>query len=276
MKTVMEHARRHVIGYIALAIALGGVSYAAVSLPRGSVDTKQLKRNAVTSPKVRAESLTGADIRTGSIGASELEAGLAAAGPQGPPGEQGPPGPSTGPAGGDLAGSYPDPTLRAGAVGADELGTPLAVRVTGDGAAPQITVASGGSLTPIAFDQQTYDTGNLWSPTEADRLTIPRTGLWQLSASVKWASVAAAGSRRIVISTPFSSGNNAHMIADSVNTVAASATHTQTLTTTVPLNAGDTVGLLAFQDTGSALTIELANTNATSPALSAVYLGAVP
>ena len=38
------------------------------------------------------------------------------AGPQGDDGPQGPPGPSTGPAGGDLAGSYPDPVIAPNAV----------------------------------------------------------------------------------------------------------------------------------------------------------------
>ena len=40
----------------------------------------------------------------------------------GAPGEQGPPGPATGPAGGDLAGSYPDPQIADGAVAKQELG----------------------------------------------------------------------------------------------------------------------------------------------------------
>jgi hypothetical protein len=67
-----------VISLIALFVALGGTGYAALSLPKNSVGTKQLKKNAVTgskikknavtSSKVKDHSLTGADINLGALG----------------------------------------------------------------------------------------------------------------------------------------------------------------------------------------------------------------
>ena len=67
-----------VVACLALTVALGGTSYAAIKLPKNSVGTKQLKRNAVTGPKVKAsaitspkvanDSLTGADINEASLG----------------------------------------------------------------------------------------------------------------------------------------------------------------------------------------------------------------
>jgi len=56
-----------VVACLALGIALGGTSYAAVKLPRGSVGTKQLKTNAVTGPKVKNNALTGADVNEASL-----------------------------------------------------------------------------------------------------------------------------------------------------------------------------------------------------------------
>jgi hypothetical protein len=51
-----------IVACIALAIALGGTSYAAIRLPAGSVGTKQLKRGAVTGVKVKRNALGGLQI----------------------------------------------------------------------------------------------------------------------------------------------------------------------------------------------------------------------
>ncbi len=69
-----------VVACIALLVALGGTSIAAVNaLPRRSVGTPQLKNNAVTSIKVRNRSLRAVDFARGQL----------PAGPQGPEGPQG-------------------------------------------------------------------------------------------------------------------------------------------------------------------------------------------
>jgi hypothetical protein len=85
-----------VIASLALLVALGGTSVAAVSvaLPRNSVGNAQLKKDAVTSIKVKNGSLLKADFKAG-----QLPAGAPGpAGPAGPAGSVGPAGPS-GPSG---------------------------------------------------------------------------------------------------------------------------------------------------------------------------------
>jgi hypothetical protein len=67
-----------VISLIALIVAMGGTSYAALRLPAGSVGPRQLvngavstakiKKGAVNGSKVAPDSLTGADINVGTLG----------------------------------------------------------------------------------------------------------------------------------------------------------------------------------------------------------------
>jgi hypothetical protein len=47
VRGVAGYAKRHHVGLLALFVALGGVSYAAVNLPKNSVGTKQIKAGAV-------------------------------------------------------------------------------------------------------------------------------------------------------------------------------------------------------------------------------------
>jgi hypothetical protein len=57
----------NVVASLALFLALGGVSYAAVTLPKNSVGSKQIKSNAVTSSKVKDGSLLGKDFKAGQL-----------------------------------------------------------------------------------------------------------------------------------------------------------------------------------------------------------------
>ena len=59
MSRVFNHFRSNVVAYVALFVALGGTSYAAVNLPAGSVGNRQLKNHSVTPIKLDPGSIAG-------------------------------------------------------------------------------------------------------------------------------------------------------------------------------------------------------------------------
>ena len=78
---MLSHLRSNAVAYLALFVALGGTSYAAVQLPANSVKAKQIAKNAVATAEVKDGSLTVKDFQGG------LPAGPT--GPQGPKGLDG-------------------------------------------------------------------------------------------------------------------------------------------------------------------------------------------
>jgi hypothetical protein len=106
----------NVTSLVALFVALGGSSYAALNLPKGSVGSKQLRKNAVTSPKVKPGALLLSDFRR-----SQRSMLRGPAGAQGPAGPQGVPGPS-GPQGERGEQGLPATRLFAHVAGAGTLG----------------------------------------------------------------------------------------------------------------------------------------------------------
>ncbi|MGO9885015.1 MAG: hypothetical protein ACLPV4_18620 [Solirubrobacteraceae bacterium] len=59
MRRVLNHLRSNVVAYVALFVALGGTSYAAISLPAGSVGNRQLKNHSITPVKLDRGSIAG-------------------------------------------------------------------------------------------------------------------------------------------------------------------------------------------------------------------------
>jgi hypothetical protein len=88
------------VACIALVVALGGTTYAAISLPARSVGTPQLKPDAVTSLKVKNGTLKLVDFAKGEVpegprgaqGATGRKGDTGAVGATGPAGATGPPG----------------------------------------------------------------------------------------------------------------------------------------------------------------------------------------
>ena len=89
MNRVVQHIRSNVVAYVALFVALGGTSYAALKLPANSVGTKQIKNHSITPIKLDP-SKTGAVVRFWAIltrprtGNTIARRDLGAASPLGP------------------------------------------------------------------------------------------------------------------------------------------------------------------------------------------------
>lgn len=87
MKRILGNGRyANVTATLALIVALGGTSYAAISLPRNSVGGKQLKNRAVTNSKLRASAVTSAKVKNGSLRARDFKTSDLPVGPAGPAG----------------------------------------------------------------------------------------------------------------------------------------------------------------------------------------------
>ena len=87
MRRIFSNGRyANVTATLALIVALGGTSYAAINLPANSVGSKQLKKRSVTNSKLRANAVTSGTVKNGSLRARDFKAGQIPVGPTGPAG----------------------------------------------------------------------------------------------------------------------------------------------------------------------------------------------
>jgi hypothetical protein len=60
-----HHLGSNAVAYLAIFVALGGTSYAAITIPNNSVGNKQLKKDAVDTKKVKNKTLLADDVKAG-------------------------------------------------------------------------------------------------------------------------------------------------------------------------------------------------------------------
>src|SRR4051794_13582461 len=188
-------ARRNAIGLLALAVALGGTSYAAISKipgPGGKISACYKKRGGnlrVVDAKTKCRR-GERSLAFSQKGPRGLPGAAGQQGEKGEKGTQGDTGPATGPASGDLTGNYPSPTIAAGAV------TPAKI-----GVIPQVSASRGTDFNApdntrnvVAFDTTEFETAEMHDDvTNNGRLVAPIAGVYQVNANVRWTGAAQQG-----------------------------------------------------------------------------------
>ena len=209
------------ISMLALFVALGGTSYAAITLPANSVGTEQIKKSAVTGAKVKNATLTGAKIASATLtGAKIADATLT---------------------GVDIAD---------GAVGPAKFGTVPGARVRRVAA---VTLTSGVTAV-LSYDATDFNVGGVYSSAQPSRMTAPVAGRYLIIATARWQSNE-AGRRTIALEVNGTAAQIARTNVSPHVQGGGAFNPEQAAEAIYRLNAGDYVEVWAYQDSGVPLTL---------------------
>lgn len=291
----------NVMATIAVFVALGGGAYAAITVPRDSVNTNSIRNGQVKAADIGFGAVGAEDVADGSLGAAEIADGTLggaeiveallgqvpdAAMLGGKPASaylqdadfEGFLRDTDSILGGDLAGTYAAPSLKAGSVGPGDLATLPAVsisdpiyNVAGGNACqgapdPDGFPSTGPPYPEIQFSDVDFDTAGLArQPNPAnecfDSLIAPIAGTYVIAASIFWQPEAAptaladVSNRKIELRAENPGGGccGLHVATEGPQNIADGGTHDTVQTTggIARLQAGARIFLKGFQTTGT-------------------------
>lgn len=268
LKRFGSHFRHNVVAYLALFVALGGTAVAAKPL----IDSADVQNESLTGADILNDSLQGADILESSLGQVPSAADADTLDTMNSTDFLGATAKaadsdkldnldstaflsSTAAAGGALTGNYPTPGIASGVIGTAQFSNTIpATRVSGSSQ----STPGDSSNTVITFNGEEYDTAALHSTTtNTSRLTAPVTGVYNVTANVRWSPETVVGGDSDGISDGFRSiqvrQNGSLTVSQDQAAPTAVDITAQTLSTEVKLSALDYVELVIAQDSGSTL-----------------------
>jgi hypothetical protein len=224
-KVIVGHIRGNAVGYVALFAALGGTSYAAVSLPAGSVTSRALANRAVTHAKLGSGSIADNNLRKHTLTAADFATGALA---------QALNGTKVGPAGA---------SGRAGTTG------------SGGSAGPRGPAGHDGSA---AISARVRGTGSVTAPHQAST-NVPLTGVSWTQAANDLNLITGSMSVGIPASCTGSFGNELVVSVDGTpTTIGLAPTAPAKSTVTVPFVVGEVME--PGSDTQHTIKASMANT----------------
>lgn len=116
-------------------------------------------------------------------------------------------------------------------------------------------VLTSGNTDPILWDTPLANFGNMWSPGDPGKVRIPFYGIWDLTGVVRYGVASATGIRQ----TFFRRTRAGATINFSLSDCAGATGNGQTypIAITMPLNTGDSIELIAFQNSGGNLNADV-------------------
>lgn len=200
-----------------IAVSKGKNQIPGGKVPPNSVGPKQLKEGAVTAPDVAVGAIKEQALAQAAVNAAALKQDAVT---------------------GDK--------IKQGAVGSTQLsnqsvGSEKIAKLPGASAEEINIVSVGGSGVQLTYDNEMFDfTGNMYNnATDPAKMVAPRDGVYQVTVSVMWE--AEAGTRTLsLVEEQASPVCNCEFDADT-RPASASAPTSQSLTSTVVLDAGDKV-----------------------------------